>query len=151
MRVEIFALLSDGSAVKLSRNAADGEGFSATLRPFIPPCQVAAAWNGVMGAPLPVSGAPPLCDAEVLMQIRAKNSCDGFKLRVDGRRAPPDAVITGVDLATAEVVFTIDTTRGGSFKKRVPTTSFVRQLEVRVQSAGAIWTLPEAVQVRACN
>jgi hypothetical protein len=153
MRVEIFALLADGSAVKLSRRpAGKGDSFSATLQPFIPPCRVAAAWNGVMGAPMPVAGAPPECDAQVLMQLRAKSSCDGFKLGVAGRRAPPDAVITGIDLATADVVFTIQTTRGGSFKKRVPTTAFVHDLEVRVESGGAIWTLPGAVPVaNACR
>jgi hypothetical protein len=153
MRVEIFALLADGSAVKLSRRpAGKGGDFSAALQPFIAPCRVAAAWNGVMGAPLPVAGAPPECDAQVLMQLRAKSSCDGFKLGVAGRRAPPDAVITGIDLATADVVFTVQTTRGGSFKKRVPTASFVHDLEVQVESGGAIWTLPGAVPVaRACR
>lgn len=102
--VETFALLADGSAVKLSTRPPDGDNFAATLQPFVPPCQVAAAWNGVMSFPLPVSGAPQTCDAELLMQVRAKSSCDGFSLRVAGRRAPPDAVITGVDLATAEVL-----------------------------------------------
>ena len=151
MRVEIFALLADGSAVKLGARPPDGDNFTATLQAFVPPCQVAAAWNGVMGFPLPVSGAPQACDAELLMQVRAKSSCDGFSLRALGRRAPPDAVITGVDLATAEVVFTIETTRGGSFRTRAPTTAFVRTLEVRVQAGGATWTLPEPVQVRGCN
>jgi len=86
------------------------------------------------------------------MQLRAKSSCDGFKLGVAGRRAPPDAVITGIDPATADVVFTVQTTRGGSFKRRVPTTSFVHGLEVRVESGGASWTLPGVVPVaRACR
>jgi hypothetical protein len=152
MRVEIFALLANGSAVKLSRSAPDGDSFSATLQPFIAPCQVAAAWNGVMGNPMPVAGAPQACDSQVLMQVRAKSSCDGFKLRVGGRRAPPDAVITGVDIATGDVVFTVTTTRGGSFRKRVPTTAFVHDLEVRVESGGATWTLAEAVPVaNACR
>jgi Putative Ig domain/Bacterial Ig domain len=152
MRLEIFALLADGSLVKLSRQASKRDSFSATLQPFIPPCRVAAAWNGVLGAPMPVAGAPPECDARVLMQVRAKSSCDGFRLRVAGRRAPPEAVITGSDIATGDVVFTVATNRGGSFQKRIATTSFVQALEVRVESGGAAWTLAGAVPVaNACR
>jgi len=152
MPLEIFALLADGSAVKLSRQTSKSDSFSATLQPFIPPCRVAAAWNGVMGAPMPVAGAPAECDTQVLMQVRAKSSCDGFKLGVTGRRAPPEAVITGIDVATGDVVFTVTTTRGGSFKKRAPTTAFVHDLEVHVESGGATWTLPATVPVaNACR
>jgi hypothetical protein len=151
-RVEVFALLSDGSPVKLGQVGADGAGeFVATIPPFVAPCQVAAAANGHMGAAVPVTDAPPDCDSAPLMQVKAKSSCDGFKLKAKGRRAPPDAVITGTDPATAEVVFTVNTTRGGSFHTRVPTTSFIHALEVRVDAGGASWILPEAIAVKSCN
>ncbi len=152
MPIEIFALLADGSAVKLGHRPANGSGhFTAMLNPFIAPCQVAAAANGLMGAGVPVTDAPADCDMAPMLSVRAKGSCDGFKLRVKGRRAPPDAVITGVDLATGDVLFTLQTTRGGSFHTRAAVGSFVHSLGIEVESAGQTWTLPEAVEVRGCN
>jgi Bacterial Ig domain len=153
MPVELFALLADGSAVKLARRSAnEGGHFAATVKPFIAPCQVAAAANGLMGAAVAVTGAPPACDTEPMLSVRAKSSCNGFKLKVKGRRAPPDALITGVDLATGDVIFALPTARGGAFHTRAAVLSFVHSLEVRVESAGETWTLPEAVAVhRGCH
>jgi hypothetical protein len=151
-RVSLFAVLADGTAAKLGETRADAAGhFSATLPPFVAPCRVAAAANGQLGASLSVADAPPDCDAAVLLRVKAKNSCDGFSLRAQGRRAPPDAVITASDPATAEVVFTLQTTHGGAFRTRAPTTHFVHALAVRVEAGGALWELPEVVPVRPCN
>ena len=150
-RVELFAMLPDGTAAKLGQARAEADGhFSATLPPFVAPCRVAAAANGHLGAPLAVAGAPPDCDVAPLLRVKARTSCDGFSLMARGRRAPPDAVITATDPATAEVVFTLSTTHAGGFNRRVPTTHFVRDLSVRVEAGGATWELP-MVTVKPCN
>ncbi len=150
-RVELFAMLADGTAAKLGqvRAAADGH-FRATLPPFVAPCRVAASANGHLGAPLAVTGAPPDCDIAPLLRVKASSSCDGFSLKARGRRAPPDAVITATDPATADVVFTLETTHAGGFHRRVPTTHFVHELSVRVEAGGATWDLP-VVTVKPCN
>jgi len=145
--LEIFAILDDGSALKLGQRGAEGD-FDLNVRPFIPPCQVAVASGGLMGATLGVAGAPASCDLEPLMTLRAKSSCDGFKLKVRGKRAPADAVITGIDPATGDLVFQLTTTRGGSFHTKLATSAFAAQLEVRVEAAGQTWMLPELVDVR---
>jgi hypothetical protein len=151
--VDIFALLSDGTAVKLAHRSAHDDGeFGGMVRPFIAPCQVAVASNGLMGGAMPVAGAPASCDAEALMTARAKSSCDGFTLKLKGRRAPPDAVITAIDTATGDLVYSETTTRGGSFGGRARVTSYIHALELRVQSAGRTWILPAAIPVsNACD
>jgi hypothetical protein len=149
--VEVFALLADGSAVKLGRAAANGGGhFESTLRPFIAPCRVAAVANGEMGGALAVASAPASCDAEPILSARAKSSCDGFHLKVKGRRAPPDAQLTGFDGATGDPLFTLQTTQGGRFHTRVEVSSFVRSIAIRVEAAGQSWTLPVVVE-GGCN
>jgi hypothetical protein len=151
-RVALFAMLADGTAAKLGEVRADAAGhFSATLPPFVAPCRVAAAANGQLGAPASVTDAPADCDAAALLRVKARNSCDGFSLRARGRRAPPDAVITASDPATAEVVFTLQTSRGGAFRARAATTHFVHALALRVEAGGAIWELPEQVSVKPCD
>ena len=150
--VEIFALLADGSAVKLGQTRAAHDGaFSASVPPFMAPCRVAASANGNLGAATAVADAPPDCDATPLLALRARSSCDGFKLKVKGRRAPPDAVVTGTDPTTATEVFSVQTRRGGSFHAKVPTTAYVHALDVRIDAGGSSWLLPESVDVKSCH
>ena len=147
--VEIFAVLSDGAAVKIGGRRTNRSGqFEAALKPFVVPCQVAAAVNGLMGSPMAVAGAPASCDTEVLMAVRAKSSCSGFSLRVKIRRAPANAIVTGTDLATGDVAFSITTTRSGPTSARAPLTSFMHALEVHLDAAGHRWILPAPVEVK---
>jgi hypothetical protein len=147
-RVEIFALLANGTPIKLGEGAPKGEeDFAITLAPFIAPCQVAAATNGLMGAAMPVADAPTDCDTRPFLQVKAKASCDGFTLNVKGRRAPAGALITGTNPETGDVVFTHQTTRAGSFRVKTRVDSFVHALAVSLQAGGATWTLPDAVPV----
>lgn len=148
--VEIYAMMVGGAPLKLGQVRAHGSGaFSGSLPAFVAPCQVAASANGHMGAAVAVADAPADCDVTPLLQLKATSSCDGFSLRAKGRRAPPDAVITATDPASGEVLFTVQTTRGGSFRTRVPTAAFVHDLTLTVAAGGNTWTM--SAPVRACK
>ncbi len=147
--VEIFAMMA-GAPVKLGQVRAHESGaFSASLPVFVAPCQVAASANGHLGAAVAVADAPADCDTTPLFQMKATGSCDGYSLRAKGRRAPPDATITATDAATGDALFSVVTTRGGSFRTRAQTAAFVHDLVVNVAAGGNTWTL--SVPVNACK
>jgi hypothetical protein len=148
-RVDLFAVVGGVSPVKVGEARADANGhFTAKLAPFVAPCQVAAAANGQMGTAAAVTDAPADCDATPLLQVRARSSCDGFTLKTKGRRAPPNATITGTDVDTANDVFTVQTTKT-TFRAKAQTPSFVHTLLVGVDAGGETWTT--LVPVSPCH
>lgn len=149
-RIELYAVLADGSALLLGRGRSGRDGqFRLRLATFIAPCEVAAAANGALGAALPVQDAPASCDRELLLRVRrAELSCDGSRLSVEGRRAPPGGLVLGDDASSGERVFAVPT-RGTAFRARLGgLASAPSALRIRAQSGGFEWELPVPVPVR---
>ncbi len=153
LRVDVFAVLADGTLVNLGRRIVGHDGsFQATLPTFIAPCQIAAGANGAISSPLAVSDAPASCNTELLMDIRVQSSCSGFQLRAKGRHAAPGGVVLATELATGDALFQETVTPRGTFAAKTRVGAFVHALDVRVQAAGHEWALPAPLAVTsACG
>jgi hypothetical protein len=148
-----YAILEAGEAVEIGRDETDEDdgAFEMELEPFIAPCRVAVSAGGVLGAAVPVQGAPQSCGSEVMVEVRrARWSCRKGLLRVRGSNAPLGGTVQLEDAASGAVLGTVPVrNKRGRFRHRGPADTRPESLRVRVTTDAGSWTLDEVIPVRS--
>jgi hypothetical protein len=149
--VDLYAVLADGTHVLLGSREKDHAtgSFSADLKPFIAPCQVAAGVQGSIGQAVAVANAPADCDQRLLLEVKqARLSCEEGTLELHGRRAPAQGLVIASDPGSGAALLSVPVTRDdGKFKAEGKVAGSPRELSVRAMAGQKEWTLERRVPV----
>jgi hypothetical protein len=148
-RIAIYSVAQDGSGFLLGTASSRARSFAIDLRPFVAPCQVAAALDGHPGTAVAVTGAPADCGESLLAWARAELACGDHVLHVEGRRGPPGGAMVFVDPTTGRDLARISVRgRSGEFAFEGIVDGVPDRLQLRAELGSGSWLLPSPLPVR---